>query len=82
MTEMIPGQVPGLSAAVQHYLQQGAREFFGRQPDGRMTVEYLRRRGDIAAGMLAVPQPGTVAGSPAVRQVLSVRGGACWMYRA
>lgn len=53
--------VPGISAAEQHYLEQGAREFFERQ-GAEVLAEFARREGGntLTADFGALAAPATL----------------------
>jgi hypothetical protein len=80
MSELTTAPAPGISAAEQHYLSLGAREFFERQ-GVPVIADFLRcqGRGALAADFAALAAPGPWR-EPGGRSSYDKRDGSHFMY--
>jgi len=72
--------IPGISAAEQHCLEQGAREFFGRQGTD-VLAEFVRREGGnaLSGGFAALTEPAVSPGH-SQRTGCTTHDGKHWYY--
>ena len=72
--------MPGISAAEQHCLEQGAREFFARQGTG-VLAEFVRCQGGntLSAAFAALREP-ALSQRHAQRLSCTVHDGKHWYY--